>query len=117
MRGLNKVTLLGNLGKDPEVQQLDGNVSIAKFSLATTETYKDDKGQPQFNTEWHSIVVWRGLADLASQYLKKGSLIYLEGKLKTRTYDDATGNKRYVTEIIGDSFIMLDRKTDIPAED
>ncbi|GAB2536333.1 single-stranded DNA-binding protein [Spirosoma aerophilum] len=117
MRGLNKVTLLGNLGKDPEVQQLEGNVSVAKFSLATTEGYKDDKGQTQSNTEWHTVVVWRGLADLAGQYLKKGSMIYLEGKLKTRSYDDPNGNKKYVTEIIGESFIMLDRKTDIQTED
>ncbi|GAB4021801.1 single-stranded DNA-binding protein [Spirosoma sp. KCTC 42546] len=109
MRGLNKVTLIGNLGKDPEIQQLDGNISVAKFSLATTESYKDDKGQVQSNTEWHSIVVWRGLADLAHKYLHKGSAVYLEGKLKTRQFEDKEGNKKYVTEIIGDSFIMLDK--------
>ncbi|MVM36946.1 single-stranded DNA-binding protein [Spirosoma sp. HMF3257] len=112
MRGLNKVTLIGNLGKDPELQQLEGNISVAKFSLATTETYKDDKGQPQSTTEWHNIVLWRGLADLAHKYLQKGSSIYLEGKLKTRQFDDKEGKTRYVTEIIADQFIMLDKRTD-----
>lgn len=109
MRGLNKVTLIGNLGNDPIIQNLEGNVKVAKFSLATSEHYKDANGQNQTITDWHSIVLWRALADLAEKYLHKGSLIYLEGKLKTRTYDDKDGQKRYVTEVIAESFLMLDK--------
>lgn len=109
MRGLNKVTLIGNLGKDPEVQVLNGSIFVAKFTLATTETYKDSDGQKHSTTEWHNVVVWRNLADLAANYLKKGHTIYLEGKIKTRSYEDKTGEKRYVTEIIGDNLIMLEK--------
>ncbi|SFF51677.1 single-stranded DNA-binding protein [Thermoflexibacter ruber] len=112
MRGLNKVMLIGNLGKDPEEQTLEGGITVAKFSLATTESYKDDKGETHSLTEWHSIVAWRSLADLAGKYLKKGSTIYLEGKIKTRSYEDKEGNKKYVTEIIAESFIMLDKPAD-----
>jgi single-strand DNA-binding protein len=112
MRGLNKVTLIGNLGKEPEVQTLEGGIAVAKFSLATTESYKDDKGALHSETEWHNVVLWRGLADLAGKYLRKGSHIYLEGKMKTRSYEDKDGNKKYVTEIIAESFIMLDKPTD-----
>lgn len=79
MRGLNKVTLIGNLGKDPEIQQLENNVNVAKFSLATTESYKDKNGQTRTETEWHTVVLWRSLADLAHKYLQKGSLVYVEG--------------------------------------
>ena len=111
MRGLNKVTLIGNLGKDPDVQQLDGNVSVAKFSLATTETFKDRNDQSHTDTEWHTIVLWRSLAELAGTYLRKGSHVYVEGKLKTRQYDDKEGNKRYVTEVVAEQLIMLDKKT------
>lgn len=110
MKGLNKVTLIGNLGSDPDVQTLAGNIPVAKFSLATTETYKDDKGQSHAHTEWHNIVLWRGLADLAAKYMRKGTTIYLEGKNKTRSYDDKQGVKRYVTEVIGDQIILLDKK-------
>ncbi|MDZ4713668.1 MAG: single-stranded DNA-binding protein [bacterium] len=110
MKGLNKIMLIGNLGKDPEVQTLNGSIKVAKFSLATTETYKDDKGQAHALTEWHTIILWRGLADLAEKYLRKGSTVYLEGKNKTRSYDDKQGNKRYVTEIIGDHILILDKK-------
>ncbi|TDB65294.1 single-stranded DNA-binding protein [Arundinibacter roseus] len=109
MRGLNKVTLIGNLGKDVEHQTLEGNITVAKFSLATSESYKDEKGQLHTSTEWHNIVLWRGLADLAIKYLAKGSTIYLEGKLKTRSYQDKMGGRRYVTEIIGESLILLDK--------
>ena len=112
MKGLNKVLLLGNLGKDPEVQTLEGNIKVAKFSLATTESYKDDKGQTHAQTEWHSIVLWRGLAELAEKYLKKGSTIHLEGKNRTRSYDDKQGVKRYVTEVVGEQLILLDKKED-----
>ena len=110
MKGLNKVMLIGNLGKDPEVQTLEGNVKVAKFSLATTESYRDDKGQTHSNTEWHSIVVWRGLADLAEKYMRKGSTVYIEGKNRTRSYDDKQGTKRYVTEVVGDQIVLLDKK-------
>ena len=112
MKGLNKVMLIGNLGKDPEVQTLEGNIKVAKFSLATTESYKDDKGQTHSNTEWHSVVVWRGLADLAEKYMRKGSTVYIEGKNRTRSYDDKQGTKRYVTEVVGDQIVLLDKKED-----
>ena len=110
MKGLNKVLLLGNLGKDPEVSTLENNIKVAKFTLATTERYKDDNGQVHEHTEWHAIIVWRGLADFAEKYLRKGSAIHLEGKIKTRSYDDKQGSKRYVTEIIGEDIILLDKK-------
>jgi single-strand DNA-binding protein len=112
MRGLNKVTLIGNLGKDPEIQTLEGGVSVAKFSVATTEAYRDKQGDLQSDTEWHNIVAWRNLAELAGKYLHKGSHIYLEGKLKSRSYEDKDGNRKYVTEIIAESLIMLDKPTD-----
>ncbi|GAB2801501.1 hypothetical protein GCM10027275_54580 [Rhabdobacter roseus] len=110
MRGLNKVTLIGNLGGDPDIQRVQEGVTVAKFSLATSESYKDAKGQVHTTTDWHSIVLWRGLAELAEKYLHKGSLIYVEGKLKTRNFEDKEGAKRYVTEIIGDQIIMLDKR-------
>jgi single-strand DNA-binding protein len=97
MKGLNKVMLVGNVGKDPEVSVLEGNIKVAKFSLATSESYKDQQGQTHTQTEWHSIVLWRALAEVAEKYITKGSLIYLEGKNKTRSYDDKQGSKRYVT--------------------
>ena len=112
MRGLNKVTLIGNPGKEPEYQQLEGNVSVAKFSLATTESFKDKTGKTQTNTDWHTVVLWRSLADLAHKYLQKGSLVYVEGKLKNRQYDDRDGTTRYVTEIVAEQIIMLDKRTD-----
>jgi single-strand DNA-binding protein len=113
LQGLNKVTLIGNLGKDPEITVLDGNVKLAKFSLATTETFKDQTGTKQKTTEWHSLVAWRGLAELAEKYLHKGSSVYVEGKLKTRSYDDKDGRKVYVTEIQVEQIIMLDKKESI----
>jgi single-strand DNA-binding protein len=111
MQGLNKVTLIGNLGKDPEINIIDGSTKVAKFSVATTETYKDPSGEKQKLTEWHSVVLWRGLADLAEKYLHKGSTVYVEGKLRTRSYDDKDGRKVYVTEIQGEQIIMLDKPT------
>ena len=112
MRGLNKVTLIGNLGKDPNIQVLDGNVPVAKFSLATSETWRDKSGQLQTSTDWHTVVPWRGLAELAQAYLREGSLVYLEGKLKTRHYDAAAGVRHYVTEIIGEHLLLPDKKPD-----
>ena len=112
MKGLNKVTLIGNLGKDPEVQVLEGNVPVAKFSLATTESHRNKAGEMITDTDWHSIVLWRGLAELAQKYMHKGSYVYIEGKLKTRHYEDKDGLKKYVTEIIGEQLIMLDKAID-----
>ncbi len=116
MIGLNKVILVGNLGKDPEVRHLEGGTAVASFSLATTETYKDKAGQRIEQTEWHNIVVWRGMADVAEKYLKKGMTIYLEGKLRTRSWDDKDGHKRYITEVVGDTFTILSKKeTHVPS--
>ncbi|HNR19722.1 MAG TPA: single-stranded DNA-binding protein [Bacteroidia bacterium] len=112
MSGINKVILVGNLGKDPEVRHLEGNVSVAKFSLATTEFYKNKDGNRVETTEWHNIVMWRGLADSAEKILKKGSLVYIEGKIRTRNYDDKDGHKRYITEIVADTMTLLNRKSD-----
>lgn len=111
MAGINKVILVGNLGKDPEVRYLEGGTAVANFPIATSETYKDrTSGEKKTNTEWHNIVLWRGLAEIAEKYLKKGSQIYLEGKLRTRQWQDKDGNNRYTTEIIGDNIQMLGRK-------
>jgi len=127
VRGLNKATLIGQLGKDPETQVLDGGIHLAKFTLATSESYKDEKGNKHTETEWHSIIAWRSLAELSGKYLKKGSLVYVEGKIKTRSFEDKAGIKKYVTEIIAHSLILLDKgsfgqksdeaKTSIEAKD
>jgi single-strand DNA-binding protein len=111
MRGVNHVFLIGNLGKDPEVIYIEGNIPVAKFPLATTETYKDKKGNTVPQTEWHNIVLWRGLAELAAKYLHKGSLIHLEGTLRTRSWEDKDKNKRFITEIIGTNLVMLDKRS------
>ena len=105
--GVNKVILIGNLGKDPESQTFDSGVKKTSFSLATTEEYKDKEGNRVKQTEWHNIVLWRGLADVAEKYLSKGNQIFLEGKIKTRSWEDKDGNKRYTTEIVGDNMTML----------
>lgn len=112
MRGVNKVTLIGNLGKDPDVQVLDGNIAVAKFPLATTETFKDRAGKLISQTEWHTVVLWRGLAELAQKYLHKGSLVYIEGRLRTRSWDDKDGIRKFATEVVGDNLIMLDKRSD-----
>jgi len=106
---VNKVILLGNVGKDPEVRYFDNGGAVANFTLATTEKgYTAANGtQIPDRTEWHNIVLWRGLAEVAEKYVKKGSKLYIEGKIRTRSYDDSTGNKRYVTEIYGDVMEML----------
>ncbi len=111
MSGINKVILVGHLGKDPEVRHLEGNVSVASFPLATSETYNKD-GKKIEQTEWHNIVMWRGLADVASKYLQKGKLVYIEGKLRTRSFEDKEGHKKYTTEIVAENFTMLGRKSD-----
>ena len=107
MSGINKVILVGNLGKDPEVRHLEGGAVVAKFPLATSETYKTKDGQRVDQTEWHNIVMWRGLAESAEKYLRKGSLVFIEGKIRTRSWDDKDGNKRYATEIVADTMTML----------
>ena len=111
---VNKVILLGNVGKDPEVRYFDNGGAVANFTLATTEKgYAAANGtQVPDRTEWHNIVLWRGLAEVAEKYVKKGSKLYIEGKIRSRSYDDANGNKRYITEIWGDNMEMLDRKQD-----
>ncbi|MEY3247011.1 MAG: hypothetical protein RL025_119 [Bacteroidota bacterium] len=101
--------LIGNLGKDPEVKTLDNGAKIATFPLATTETYKDRDGNKQSRTEWHNIVLWRGLADVAELYCRKGGQVYIEGRLSTRKWDDKDGHTRYTTEIIGDNMVLLSR--------
>jgi single-strand DNA-binding protein len=112
MRGVNRVMLIGNLGKDPDLQHLEGNIAVAKFPLATTETFKDRGGKLNSQTEWHTVVLWRGLAELAQKYLHKGSLIYVEGRLRTRNWEDKEGVKKFATEIVGDNLIMLDKRSD-----
>ena len=105
---VNKVILIGNLGKDPEVRHLENGAAVANFSIATSENYKDRKtGEKVSQTEWHNIVAWRGLAEIAEKYLKKGAKVYIEGKLKTRTWQDKDGNNRYSTEVITDNLTML----------
>ena len=103
MAGVNKVILVGNLGKDPEVRHLENGTAVANFPIATSESYKDREGNRVDQTEWHNVVVWRKLAEIAESYLKKGSQIYLEGKLRTRSWDDPQGNKRYTTEVVADT--------------
>ncbi|MFC2104508.1 single-stranded DNA-binding protein [Bacteroidota bacterium] len=110
MMGINKVILVGNVGKDPEVRHLDSGVAVTTFPLATSETYKAKDGQKVTNTEWHNIVLWRGLAEVAEKYVKKGNPLYIEGKIRTRSWDDKDGNKRYTTEIIADNMQMLGSK-------
>ena len=112
MAGINKAILVGKLGKDPEVRYLDNGVAVANFSLATTENYKNKDGERVSQTEWHNIVLWRGLAEVAEKYLKKGASVYIEGKIKTRKWEDKDGNPRYNTEILADNMTMLGGKKD-----
>ena len=108
---LNKVMLIGNLGKDPEVRYLEGGTAVANFPIATSESYKDkNSGERITNTEWHNIVLWRGLAEVAEKYLKKGNQVYIEGKIRTRAWEDKEGQKRYTTEVVGDTMTMLGGK-------
>ncbi|RZK23293.1 MAG: single-stranded DNA-binding protein [Hymenobacter sp.] len=107
MAGVNKVILVGNLGKDPEVRHLEGGNSVANFTLATNEYYKDKQGARVERTEWHNISAWRGLAELAEKYLKKGTQVYVEGKLRTRQYQDKDHQTRYITEIVAEEISLL----------
>jgi single-strand DNA-binding protein len=107
---VNKVILVGRLGKDPELKYTQGGTPVAKFSIATDETWKDQSGEKQQRTEWHNIVAWRKLAEICGQYLNKGKLVYIEGKLQTRSWDDKEGHKRYTTEVVADNMVMLSGK-------
>ncbi len=108
---INKVTLVGRLGKDPEVRHFDNNSSVCNFTIATSESYTDKEGQRIEQTEWHNLAIWKkGLVDVAEKYLKKGHLVYVEGKLRTRSWDDQSGNKRYTTEVVVDLFKMLEKR-------
>jgi single-strand DNA-binding protein len=117
MSSVNKVILIGNLGKDPEVRYINETTPVANFTLATTESYKDKNGQRQDITEWHNIVAWRGLAEVAEKYLKKGKQVYIEGRIRTRSWDDKEGNKRYTTEIVADTMQMLGKREGEPGSD
>jgi len=110
MASLNKVTLIGNLGKDPEIKYVSENLPVSRFSLATTESYKDKNDQWAEHTEWHNIVAWRYLAEKAANNLKKGMQVYLEGKLTSRTYDDKDGNKKNITEIVANNILILNKR-------
>ena len=115
-RGVNKVILIGNLGAAPEVRHTPDGVAVAIFNLATSESWNDrTSGEKQERTEWHRLVVWRKLAENAGQYLKKGSKIYVEGKLQTRSWDDQSGQKRYTTEVVVNDFQMLDSRNEAGA--
>lgn len=112
MNGVNKVILVGNLGLDPEFRKLDNGVSKARLRLATTETYRNSAGERIDKTEWHTVILWRGLADLAEKYLKKGARIYIEGKLRNRQIDTADNVKKTITEVEAENLVMLDRRQD-----
>lgn len=111
MSGVNKVILVGRLGKDPEVRNLDSGVAVANFSIATSETYRDKTtNEKKEITEWHNIVLWRGLAEIAQKYLHKGDMVYIEGKLRTRSWEKE-GVTRYTTEVVADNMTMLSAKS------
>ena len=117
MSGVNKVILIGNLGKDPEVRYLDSGVAVANFSLATTENYRNKEGEKVSQTEWHNVVLWRGLAEIAEKYLKKGSSVYIEGRIRNRKWEDKEGNTRYNNEILADNMTMLGGRSNDSSQD
>jgi single-strand DNA-binding protein len=106
-KSLNKVQLIGNLGRDPELKYTSAGVAVATFSIATSDSWKDQEGNTQERTEWHNIVAWRKLAEICGEWLKKGKRVYIEGRLQTRSYEK-DGVKKYTTEIVADQLIMLD---------
>ncbi len=111
MAGVNKVILLGNLGKDPEIRKLENGRAVVNFSLATSETYKNRTGEKVTTTEWHNVVLWSPLAEIAEKYLRKGNQVYIEGKITNRSYDDKDGNKKYITEVVGREMTLLGNRT------
>ena len=113
MSGVNKVILVGHVGKDPEVRYLEGGIAVARFPLATSESYKNKNGEKVEQTEWHNVTVWRQLAEIVEKYVKKGQLLYIEGKIRTRTVGEE-GNKKYFTDIIADQMTMLGGKREGP---
>jgi len=106
-RTLNKVMLIGNVGKDPELKYTPSGIPVTSFRLATSETWRDRDGSLQEHTDWHTIVAWRGLAEVINKLVYKGSRVYIEGKLQSRTFDDRNGNKRNITEILADNMLLL----------
>jgi len=106
---VNKVILVGNLGKDPELRYTPSGTAVCTFSLATTDRFKNKQGEQQDRTEWHNIVVWAGLAEICGKYLTKGKQVYIEGRIQNRSYDDRDGNKRYITEIVANEMQMLSK--------
>ncbi|MGC8803937.1 MAG: single-stranded DNA-binding protein [Bacteroidales bacterium] len=109
---VNKVILIGNVGKDPEVRYIENGVPVCTLPVATSESYVNKAGERVSSTEWHNVVLWRSLAEIAQKYIKKGTQVYIEGRIRTRSYDDKDGNKRYVTEIIANNLQLLGRRTD-----
>jgi len=109
---VNKAILVGYVGNDPEIRYLDSGTPVCTFRLATSEVYRNKNGEKVTTTEWHNIVLWRGLAEIAEKYVKKGMQLYIEGRIRTRSWDDKDGNKRYTTEIVADNMQMLSRKSD-----
>lgn len=107
MASINRVILVGNLGKDPEIRHTEGGIAVARFPIATSESFKDKSGAKQERTEWHNIVAWRGLAEVAEKYLKKGQSVYIEGKIRSNNYQDKEGIQRYSIEIVADNMTML----------
>lgn len=106
-KSVNRVTLLGNLGQDPEMRSTQSNISVCTLRIATSESYKDKSGEWQERTDWHNVVLWDKLADIAGQYLSKGSQVYIEGRLQTRNYEAQDGTTKYITEVVGRTMIML----------
>ena len=111
---VNKVILVGHVGKDPEVRYLESNTPFCRMSVATSEVYKNKAGERVTTTEWHNVVLWRGLAEVAEKYVKKGSQVYIEGRLRTRSWDDKDKNKRYTTEIVADVLQLLGKRVEEP---
>lgn len=109
---LNKVMLIGNAGKDPEIRHLENGVAVVTLPIATTERYKDRNGEVKEQTEWHNVVFWRSLADIVEKYVRKGSQLFIEGKLRTRSWEDQTGQKKYATEIVAENLRLLGRRGD-----
>ncbi len=109
---VNKAILIGHVGNDPEIRHLEGGTPVANFRLATSETYTNRNGEKVTQTEWHNIVIWRGLAEVVEKYVKKGAQLFIEGRIRNRSWDDKDGNKRYITEIVADTMQLLGKRSD-----